>query len=327
MLMKRLLLFIALLPVTIGVGAQSLEVGMEMTTGPAYTSFRGDLAGIVGFSELEITEAQVDTALANINVSAPRWLKELFPGTRIAVDQEVRRSQTRSIPTVRFFARYKFFGGSFSVSAPRLTEPQESKKLKNQIKAVRLSLAGKAAELSEHLAEVALADVDRVSPFFENRYDLEAYVHFKKLLFGEDPLLEWGSRGNSYLDIEVTSGVRFTADPSPVVDLGSVLFISQRLDSLMEGGILAPVESTTDAIAESVQAVVFGKFKDPRIVPSMGWFLRTSAPVNLGGAFSVLLGAELSLQKPLSVNGAKPIFSMYGFAGVRWSIIGEKRKR
>jgi hypothetical protein len=299
---------------------------MEMTIGPTYTSFRGDLAGIVGFSELEITEAQVDTALANINVSAPRWLKELFPGARIAIDQEVRRSQTRSNPAVRFFARYKFFGGSFSISSPRLTEPQESRKLKNQIKAIRLSLAGKAEELSEHLARVALADVDRVDPFFQKRYDLEAYVHFKKLFFGEDPMLEWGRNGGSSLDVELTSGIRFTADPSPVVDLGSVLFISQRLDSLMEGGILAPVESTTDAIAESIQAVVFGKFKDPRIVPSMGWFLRGEAPVNFGGAFSVVLGTELSLQNYLAINGARPSFSIYGFAGIRWSIIGDRRR-
>lgn len=325
--MKRLLFLITLLCTAPGIGAQSLEVGMEMTIGPAYTNFRGDLAGIVGFSELEITEAQVDTALANINVSAPRWLTELFPGTRISIDQEIRRSQSRTIPGVRFFARYKFIGGSFSISAPRLTEPQESKKLKNQIKAIRLSLAGKAEELSEHLARVALADVDRVEPFFEKRYDLEAYVHFKKLFLGEDPLLEWGRRGNASLDVELTSGIRFTADPSPVVDLGSVLFISRRLDSLMEGGILAPVESTTDAIAEAVQAVVFGKFKDPRIVPSMGWFLRGAAPVNLGGAFSVVLGTEISLQNYLAVKGAKPSFSIYGFAGIRWSIIGDKRQR
>lgn len=297
---------------------------METVMGPAVTTFRGDLARMVGFSELELSQAEVDSAIAGLGITAPRWLKELFPGIRITVDEEIRKTMTRNVKGVRVYARLKWIGGAFTISDPRLTEPLESRKFKNQFKAVRLSVSGQAEALAKHLALVALADADRVDPFFSKRYDLEAYVHLKKLVLGEDPLLEWGK--NNTLDLEVTGGLRFTADPSPVVDLGSILFVRDRIDSLLEGGILAPVESTTDAIAQAIQNIVFGKFRDPRIVPSLGWFVRGEVPVNFGGAFSAIAGTELSLNEHLTMKGTSPMFSIYGFVGFRWNVIGEKRK-
>ena len=324
--MKQLKIYFIMLLLlgTADLSAQNFEVGMQTVIGPAYSTFRGDLSEMVGFSEIELTDGQVDSALMRANVNAPRWLQELFPGIRIEVTGEAAKKLSRTIPSVRFFARYKFIGGSFTVSEPRLTEPLESKKLKNQLKAIRLSLAGKAEALAEHLAVVAIADADRVDPFFSKRYDLEAYVHIKKLFLGEDPFLEWGKRSNNTLDWELTGGVRFTADPSPVVDLGSVLFIRERIDSLMEGGILTPVENITDEIAGAIQNIVFGKFKDPRVVPSMGWFLRGELPANFGGAFSAVGGAELSIHQHLAIKGTRPMFSFYGFVGLRWAILGKK---
>lgn len=322
--MKKLGLLIIMILGGAELSGQAFEVGMETVVGPAYSTFRGELAQMVGFSEIELTEGQVDSAMARANINAPRWLQELFPGIRIEVAGDVTKKLSRTVPAVRFYARYKFIGGSFTVSEPRLTEPLESKKLKNQFKAIRLSLAGKAEALAEHLAVVAIADADRVDPFFAKRYDLEVYVHVKKLLLGEDPFLEWGKRGNNTLDWELTGGVRFTADPSPVVDLGSVLFIRERVDSLMEGGILRPVENITDEIAGAIQNIVFGKFKDPRVVPSLGWFLRGVVPANFGGAFSAVGGAELGINQHLAVKGTRPMFSVYGFVGLRWAMLGKR---
>lgn len=323
--MNRWLLHIIFLLSSLTLKAQAVQVGMELVGGSSYTSFKGDLSAMYGFSEIEITEADVDTALARFDIDAPRWLKELFPGVRIDVGGEVSRQQSRVVTGARFFARFKWFGGSFTISDPRLTPQLESRKLKNQVKAIRLSLSGQADALAVHLATVAAADATRTKPYFSKRYDLDAYVHLKKLFLGDDPLAAWGKGGNITFDVEVTSGVRFTADPSPVVDLGSILFVSETLDSLMEGGILAPVENTTDQIAEAIQNVVFGKFQDPRVVPSLGWFLRTEAPVNFGGAFSVVAGAEMSLNNTLAMSGTKPIFSIYGYAGLRFTILGNKR--
>ncbi|NUQ25798.1 MAG: hypothetical protein HUU34_17760 [Saprospiraceae bacterium] len=306
--------------------AQRFEAGMVTNYGRAHTSFRGDLAKMVGFSEIEITEEQVDTALARFDLSAPRWLRELFPGVRIDVAGDISRKQTRNVKTVRFFARYAWLGGSFSVSDPRLTTPLESRKLGNQVKSVRLSLAGKSEELAQHLAAMALADETRTKPFFNNRYDLDVYIDFKRLIYPDQVLLEWGRNKNSTIDASLASGIRFTADPSPVVDLGNVLFISQKLDSLMEGGLLNPVENTTDQIAVAIQNVVFGKFRDPRVVPSLGWFLRGEVPVNFGGDFSVLLGGEFSINKHTSIKGTKPMTSAYGYAGVRWKVAGGANK-
>ncbi len=317
---------ILLLTAVMNLSAQQLEIGMETVTGRARTTFKGDLAEMIGFSELEITDADLDTAFQAFDLSAPGWVKNLFPGIRIAVDQEVNKKLSRNINGVRFFARYRFIGGSFTVSDPRLTEQQESKKLKNQVKALRLSLGGKAEELAEHLALMALADETRVNPFFSKRYDLEAYVHFKKLLMGNDPLVVWGAKKNASVDAELTAGVRFTADPSPAVDLGSILFISQTIDSLLEGGLLAPIESTTDQIAVAVQNVVFGKFKDPRVVPSLGWFVRAAVPVNFGGGFSVVGGAEASINNHVAIKGTKPMTSLYAFVGLRWSVIGKRTR-
>lgn len=319
----RFIFFIALAFGTLPLPGQHFEVGMELVTGPARTSVRGDLASLVGFSEIELSEDIVDSAFTTFNIDAPRWLEELYPGIRITVDGEVNKTVSRNIPGVRFFARYRWFGASFTVSEPRLTEPKESAKLKNQFKSISLALGGKADELAEHLARMAAADAQRNTPFFSKRYDVEGYVHLKKLFLGDQPILEWGQNGNGSLDFEVTSGIRFTADPSPVVDLGSLLFVSETLDSLMEGGLLAPVENITDGIAEGIQNVVFGKFKDPRTVPSMGWFIRSHLLANLGKSLALVAGAELSLGNHLATKGTKPMPSYYGFIGFRINVLGK----
>ncbi|MCO6490888.1 MAG: hypothetical protein J5I98_20895 [Phaeodactylibacter sp.] len=315
---------LALLPPTLF--AQAFEVGFETVTGTARTTFRGSLAEIAGFSEVEISEGIVDSALANAGIDAPRWLKELFPGIRIEVTGELQKKLTRNVNGARFFARYHFLGASFTVSDPRLTEKPEARKLKNQVKSVRLALAGKAEELAEHLALLALDDATKVEPFFSKRYDVEAYLHLKKLFLPNRVLLEWGKNRNAYLDVEVTPGIRFSADPSPVVDLGSVLLISEKLDSLMEGGILRPLENTTDQIAEAIQNVVFGKFKDPRTVPAMGGFVRAELLANFGSGFSGLLGTDLSFSRHTSIKGTQPMYSTFFFAGLRWGLGVGKRK-
>ncbi|MCO6477319.1 MAG: hypothetical protein J5I94_11890 [Phaeodactylibacter sp.] len=306
--------------------AQHLEVGVETVTGVARTTFKGSLAEIAGFSEVEITEGIVDSALTNAGIDAPRWLKELFPGIRIEVTGDINKKVSRNINGVRFFARYRFLGGSFTISDPRLTEKPEAKKLKNQIKSVRLSLAGKAEELAEHLALLALEDATKTEPFFSKRYGLEAYLHLKQLFMPDRVIVEWGKNRNAFLDFEVTPGIHFSADPSPVVDLGSVLLISEKLDSLMEGGILRPVENTTDQIAEAIQNVVFGKFKDPRTVPAMGGFVRGELLANFGSGFSAVVGADLSFSRHTSINGTRPMWSTFAFAGLRWGIGVGKRK-
>lgn len=303
--------------------AQFFEVGMETTYGLSYTTFRGDLAGMVGFSEVEITEEDVDRAFEEFDLSAPRWLRELFPGLRVEVDEQIRRQLSRGTASVRFFARVKWVGASLTISDPRLAERQESKKVKNQLRALRLSVAGDAEALSEHLATVAAIDATQVKPFFSKRYDLEAYIHLKKLFLGDQPLLDWGGRRGGALDAELVSGLRFAADPSPVVDLGNVLFIREKLDALMEGGILQPVESTTDAIAEALQNVVFGRFRDPRVVPSTGWFVRPEVILDFGGSFGITAGAELSVHQQVSIKGTSPMFSAYGFVGLRWKVWGK----
>ena len=321
--MKKLFTLFAVLSTLSSLQGQKLEIGMEMITGPARTSFRGSLADMVGFSEIEVSDAELDSAFVMFDISAPRWLKELFPGIRIEITEELTKRLSRNVSTVRFFAKYQYFGGSFAVSDPRMTVPLESGKLKNQWKAVRLSLGGKADELAEHLAKVALADADRVKPFFSKRYDLEAFADVKKVLLGEDPLLEWGKKGTSNLDLELTGGIRLTADPSPIVDLGSILFIREKIDSLMEGGILAPVEDITDAVATGVQNIVFGKFRDPRIVPSFGWFIRPQVLANVGGSFSAVLGTEISIHNHLAIKGTKAMPSFYAFAGLRWQVFSK----
>lgn len=319
--MNRLYLVILLMVAVLGtLSAQKLEFGFETFIGAAHTRFKGDLASVAGFSELELSEDQVDTALVNAGIQAPKWLKDLFPGVRIEVAQEIRRQMSRPVKGARVSARYRWIGASFTVSDPRLTVREESKKFKNQVKAVKLSLAGDAEGLSNHLALMALADINRVDPFFSKRYDVEVYLHLKKLLLGEDPIAHLGSKGNITLDAELTSGLRFTADPSPVIDLGNILFVQEKLDSLMEGGILKPVEKTTDAIAEAIQNTVFGKFKDPRVVPMLGWFVRGSLPVELGESLSLGLAVELSFGKHLLVKGTSPTFSALGYLGLRWRI-------
>lgn len=324
--MTRTILLAIMAASALTLGAQSLEMGVETVTGVARSSFRGSLADVLGFSEIEISEGIVDSALADAGIDAPRWLKELFPGIRIEVAGDIDKKVSRNITGARFYARYKFFGGSFTISDPRLTEKPEAQKLKNQLRSVRLSLAGKAEELAEHLALLALADATKAEPFFSKRYDLEGYLHLKRLFLPGRVLLEWGKNRNAYLDFEVTPGIRFTADPSPVIDLGSVLLISQKLDSLMEGGILRPVENTTDQIAEAIQNVVFGKIKDPRTVPSMGGFLRAELLANFGGGISAVVGSDLSFSRHTSIKGTRPVSSIYAFAGLRWSVSAGKRK-
>lgn len=323
--MKKICLLLAIIFTQQMLSAQHFEAGLETTMGPAFTAFNGDLSKMVGFSELEISQEDVDEAFERYDLEAPRWLKELFPGVRMEVGGDVSRQLTRNVKSVRFFARYRFIGGSFTISDPRLSPQPEGRKLKNQWKAVRLSLAGDAEGLAEHLALVALEDETRVKPFFNNRYDLEAWVDLKKMFLNEVTLAEWGRR--SKLDFEVTAGLRFTADPSPVLDLGNVLFVKEELDALLEGGVLTPVENTTDQIAEAIQNVVFGKFRDPRVVPSLGWFVRGALPVNFGGDLSLLIGAELSVSQHISIKGTQPMYSAYGFGGVRWSIFNKDKNR
>ena len=322
--MNKFFLIGAILFFTTGLKAQLVEFGMESVVGAAHTTFKGDLATILGFSEIEITEGDIDTAFQNFDLDAPGWIKNLFPGVRIEVEGDINKTVNRNVNGVRFFARFKFVGASFTVSNPRLAEKPESRKLKNQIKSVRLSLAGKADELAEHLAELALADENRVKSFFNNRYDLEAYIHLKKLILGDEVILEFGRDKNSSLDFEVTTGLRFTADPSAVLDLGSVLFVREKLDSLMEGGILNPVENVTDEIAEAVQNVIFGKIRDPRVVPSFGWVVRGQALANFGGGFSLISGAEINVNKHTSIKGTKPMFSAYGLC---WLAVGYNRTK
>lgn len=320
--MKKTGLIIGMLAILVTLKAQHFEVGMETTFGPAFTSFKGDLSQIVGFSEIELSDEDVEKAFSDANISAPRWVKDLFPGLRIDLaDQEVSKQLTRSVKAARFFARYRFIGASFTISDPRITEPLESKKFKNQWKALRLSLSGDAEALSEHLGVIALADAKRVDPFFERRYELEAYIQLKELFFPDQLLLEWGD--DNTVDFELTTGLRLSADPSPVVDLGNILFVRDKIDELLEGGLLGSVENITDEIAEAIQNVVFGQFRDPRIVPSMGWLGRAEALANFGGGFSVTAGLELSLQKHTAVRGTRPMFSAYGFVGGRWRIFGK----
>lgn len=307
-----LLLLPGLLP------AQAFEFGMETTTGISNASFRGELSEIVGFSELEIAETEVDSAFAFFDLNAPRWLKNLFPGLRIEIEQELERQQRRNVRMARFFVRYKFIGGSVAVSDPRYIDRAESKKLSNQIESVRLSLRGDAEALAAHLAQMALSDAGRAQPFFPNRYDAEVYVHFKKLFLGDRPLVAFGRNEQISIDAELTGGLRLTADPSPMVDLGNILFISEKLDSLMEGGLLAPVEDITDQVAVALQNIVFGKFRDPRTIPSLGWFARATVPVNFGGGFSVIGGIEVARSRHTVVKGTDPMLQTYAHVGVRW---------
>jgi len=324
MMMKKifLLLVIGILAQSL-VAQQRLEVGMEASIGRAHTTFKGDLATMVGFQSLEISDADVDTAFARYDIDAPRWLKDLVPGISIELEQEVKKQLSRPINSVRFFARYDWLGASFSISDPRLAEQSEAKKTKNQLKSLRLSLAGNAEELATHLAAMALADETRTKSFFAKRYDIEAYVDMKRLFMRDVKLVEWGGKNRNNIDAEVLTGFRFSADPSPVLDLGSVLFVRDRIDELLEGGLLNPVENTTDRIADAIQQVIFGKFRDPRVVPSMGWFLRASLPVNFGETFSLVAGGELSMQQHTSIKGTRPMYSVYGFAGVRWKVWGK----
>lgn len=323
--MRQLFCIVSILFASLALPAQHFEAGVETHFGVTHTSFRGNLPKMVGFDEIQITEEDVNSAFNRFQLDGPQWLKKAFYDARIEVKGDISRQLTRSVKTVRFFARYRFIGGSFSISDPRLTTPQESRKLNNQLKSVRLALSGKADELAEHLALMAIADETRVKPFFESRYDLEAYVDVKRLFLQDAVLAEWGR--NSSIGLNLVGGMRFTADPSPVIDLGNILFVAEKLDELMEGGILNQVEPTTDKIAVALQNVVFGKFRDPRVVPSLGWFARGELPVNFGGSFSILAGAELSVQQHISIKGTQPMFSAYGYAGINWGILSGSKKK
>ncbi|TXB67898.1 hypothetical protein [Phaeodactylibacter luteus] len=297
---------------------QAFEFGMETTVGKSNARFRGELSEMVGFSELEITDAEVDSAFAFFDLDAPRWLKNLFPGLRIDVQQQLEQEMRRNVNMARFFVRYRFIGASVAVSDPRFIDRPESRKLDNQLTSIRLAVQGEAEALAEHLALIAAADAGRPRPFFDNRYDAEAYIHFKQLFLGDEPLLAFGKRKQITVDAELTGGIRLTADPSPMVNLGSVLFISERLDSLMEGGLLAPVEDITDQVAEALQGILFGKFSDPRTVPAIGWFARVAVPVNFGGGFSIVAGADLARSRHTIVKGTEPMLLSYAHLGIRW---------
>lgn len=308
---------------TSSIFAQKLQVGVETNVGVASTSFKGDLSEMFGFAEIEVTGAVLDSALAQIDVTAPRWLKDAFRGAKIDIEGDINKKVNRNIKSVRFFVRYDWIGASFTVSDPRLTEPQESRKLKNQAKAVRLALSGDAEGITAHLAKMALADETRVKPFFSSRYDIEFFLNFKRLFLKDYVLISWGK--NNSISFDVNAGMRFTADPSAVVDLGSILFVRDKLDDLMEGGILKPVENTTDKIAVAIQNVVFGKFRDPRVVPSLGGFVRGEVPISFGENFTLLGGVELSTQKHIAIKGTQPMTSLYGYLGFRWGLWSSRR--
>jgi hypothetical protein len=299
-------------------GAQKIEFGVETTFGSSYSTFKGNLSDIVGFTEFAITRGQVDSALASLNLVPPRWIRDLFPGIRIEIDQEIAKQLHRNNNSIRFFTRFYFVGASFAISEPRLSEPLPSKKWNNQLRSLQLSMNGEVEELSRHIANLALEDSKIVTPFFRKRYDLDLYLHTKKLLLGNEPIATFGRKGT--LDVELTTGLRFTADPSPVVDLGSILFISERLDNLIEGRLLAPFEDITDQIGEAIQANVFGKFKDPRIVSSMGWMLRGVVPIDFGLGFTFVAGTEINVNKLLLIKNVSPSFSTYYFVGFRTSL-------
>ena len=165
-MLKHLFILLATFFVASMLNAQAFQFGMETTTGFARTSFKGDLSGVVGFSEFEISESDIDSALDIAGISAPNWLKRLFPGIRIDIDQELNRQLSRNIQMVRFYARFKWVGASFAISDPRLIEQRESEKFKNQFKAARLSVNGDAEGLAEHLALMAIADAGKATPFF-----------------------------------------------------------------------------------------------------------------------------------------------------------------
>jgi hypothetical protein len=323
--MKKSILLAGLLFLALQLPAQLLEFGVETVVGRSYATFRGDLAQMVGFSSLEISSAQVDSAFSSLDLSAPRWVRELFPGIRIDIEQEIARRLSRNTNSVRTYVRFKWFGGSFTVSDPRLVDKRESQKLRNQWKSVRLSLQGEAEALAEHLALLAAADISAEKPFFAKRYDLEAYVHLKKLTLGDTPLLEWGDRRRNSLDFELTPGFRFSADPSPVVNLGDIIFVKERITDLVSGGLLAPFRETTEKAAEGIQQIVFGNFNDPRVVPAFGWFARGEALANFGGGFTLVAGADLAVQQHTAIKGTKPMFLAYGFAGMRYTVAGRKR--
>ena len=71
---------------------------------------------------------------------------------------------------------------------------------------------------------------------------------------------------------------------------------------------------------------MFGKIRDPRVVPSFGWVVRGQALANFGGGFSIVGGAELNVNKHTSIKGTKPMLSIYGFTGFRWNIMGKHKK-
>lgn len=291
---------------------------METTTGVSYATFRGELSDIVGFSEIEISEDEVDRAFESLDINAPRWLKNLFPGLRLEVDQELERQQRRNVRMVRFFARYRFIGGSVSVSDPRFIDKAESKKFKNQLKSVRLSMQGEAEALAEHLALLALSDAGLPRPFFDNRYDAEGYVHFKQLFLGDEPLLAFGRRKQITIDAELTAGLRLTADPSPLVNVGDILFISEEIKELLSGGLLTPVEDITAEAADALQNILFGQFRDPRTIPSLGWFARAAVPVNFGGGLSLVASVDIGRSRHTVLKGAQPMFLSQAQIGLRW---------
>ncbi|MEL6721559.1 MAG: hypothetical protein AAFP82_22875, partial [Bacteroidota bacterium] len=99
------LVLLSILSVSV-MSAQTFEGGVEYTYGRSYTTFNGNLADIVGFQELEITEADLDTAFATFDLSAPRWVKELFPGLRLEIDQEISKQLSRNNNAVRFYGRF-----------------------------------------------------------------------------------------------------------------------------------------------------------------------------------------------------------------------------
>ena len=78
--MKKIILLTPILLWVYTLQAQFLEFGVETVTGPAHTTFKGNLSEMVGFSELEIADflenagfGEIDMALVDREKDSPHF--------------------------------------------------------------------------------------------------------------------------------------------------------------------------------------------------------------------------------------------------------------
>lgn len=95
---------------------------------------------------------------------------------------------------------------------------------------------------------MVLFDVGWVQFFFFNWYDVEVYVYFKKLFLGDCFFVVFGCNEQIFIDVELIGGFWLIVDFLLMVDLGNIFFISEKLDSLMEGGLFVLVEDIIDQV-------------------------------------------------------------------------------